>query len=667
MPKKSANTSKQASLFDIRLKNHEHDVLILKGPPDDAASALLSGKIVLSVNEPFAIKKLNLELYAMLRLSFTDSVITTKGSYPKNVRHERKIYDYHWDNSEINKYLNNMYENSGLSAGINGPGSALARTSSTTSSSSLAALGSQRLTNYTLVKGNYEIPFSAILPGSIPESVEGLPGASVVYHLVATIDRGKFHSPMVAKKHLRVVRTLTTDSVELSETVAVDNTWPKKVEYSLTVPSKAIAVGSGTPISMMLVPLLKGLRLGEIKIALVEYYSYIGYVPPVKNVERNITEKVIPRPSEDDSNFQLDKWELQTFLTVPPSLSKCCQDCDILTNIKVRHKIKFTIGLVNPDGHVSELRASLPVSLFISPFVTVRSGVDDEVSDGDTAIRSNSSSYTDFSGLVAPPIYEQHIYDRLWSDVSPIESPITSGSVTPREIPAPLTAVQDFNMSPIDSVQLNENLRLLSLQRQSQESGTSTPTPLATPTPERATFSLDEEGDYFAQRRPPLSSNNVLMSPGAFSPVHLSRTQSESVLNISQVPSYHEAIRQPDEEELSPAYEPPLPGSKINLDEANKTFEQTTRSSRPGSGTVSPVSPLPSNLPRPGAQRRSSSSGCSDFSAPDASSQSTVSVAMPSSRASDRTAVLGGSVPIRSSSSLSLHNVHFLNKKKDKR
>lgn len=698
MPKKPA---KLAALFDIRLKN-EHDVLVLKGAADDAASSLLSGKIVLSVTEPFSIKKLSLRLYCTLRLNWTETVATSKSSYPKPIRHERKIYEFNWDQSEITKYLNNMYEAAG--GAVHQPD--LARTGSTASLkslhlrskslsnltspsgsfTSLSALGSAKNLNYVLVKGNYEIPFSAILPGNMPESVEGLPGASVVYRIEATIDRGKFHSPMICKRHLRVVRTLTTDSVELSETVAVDNTWPKKVEYSLNVPLKAIAIGSGTPISLMLVPLLKGLKLGEIKISLSEYYSYMGYVPPVHNGERVIAEKVIPRRPDDSAEYDMDKWEVDTFIRVPPSLSLCTQDCDILTNIKVRHKIKFAIGLVNPDGHVSELRASLPVQLFISPFVSVRAGETQEELDDDVLFlpnslsslgnmadpSSNSSSYTSFSGLVAPPLYEQHIYDRLWSDVSPVESPVGSGTATPREVP--MSGVHELmNMSPIDSVQLNENLRLLSLQRQLESntpiaSGLGTPgfgtpgvgtpgvgTPGSATPGDRATFSLDEP-DYFT-RRPNLGSRSHttsfgLMSPGAQSPAaHLSRTQSETQLNaleLSKVPSYTQAVKKSgdeDSEALSPAYEPPLPGSNINLAQVNRNYEEYAVQ-RPKTPVLVSRGSSSMNLR---TLLRAGSGGTSP------AGSTNVSLTNLESLGSER-------LP-KSGSLLSLHNLHFMKKK----
>ena len=96
---------------------------------------------------------------------------------------------------------------------------------------------------------------------------------------------------------------------------------------------------------------------------------------PLKHVaqikkKRSLNEAADEGVDTDTGEFQ-DKWEVRALLNIPASLTKCSQDCRILSNIKVRHKIKFTISLLNPDGHISELRAALPVQLFISPFVPV--------------------------------------------------------------------------------------------------------------------------------------------------------------------------------------------------------------------------------------------------------------------------------------------------------
>lgn len=678
---KAKSSYKLTSLFDIRLKNLEHDVLVLKGPEDYAASTFMNGNILLSVSEPITVKKISLRLYGTIRLKYGD-INPIKGGVTKPSRFEKKIFEHQWDSNEIAKYMNNMYENAGginsnnyndgsklptmlamsktnslkgSTASLKNLGLSLRSKSSTSlshlhslpgSSSNLVALGSSSNLSskggHVLVLGNYEFPFSAILPGDMPESVEGLPGASVTYKLEATIDRGKFHNSMVTKRHIRVVRTLTTDAVELSETVAVDNTWPQKVEYSLSVPSKAIAIGSGVPISFMLVPLLKGLRLGEIKISLVELYSYVGYLPPPFTSERIVVERTMPKPHEDDPDYQIDRWEVTSFLRIPPSLSKCTQDCDIQSHIKVRHKLKFVIGLINPDGHTSELRASLPVQLFISPFVSIRAKPDDEYTDtasldqhpehnqddeevlfqtdphnvsgtdlshladqndgGDDDWNSNNQSYSSFTGLVAPPVYEQHVYDQLWSDVTPIDSPSPSGTATPRSIYNRPDVLQ-FSMSSIDAAKLTENLRQLSIQRQLQENlEGSRNSSAASVLRDRAVFNLngdDGDGDYFSKARPILNRTHTNLTPGGASnayipgtpgvmspPLHLSRVGSENdTVAMSKVPSYNEAMKSNVDDTLSPKYMPPQPGSGINIDEVNKRFEENASRS-PGQSSV---------------------------------------------------------------------------------
>lgn len=779
MLKKQHNTSKSTSLFQIRLKNLEHDVLVLKGSPHEAASALLSGNIALSVNEPLTIKKVTLRLYATLKLraDLTSASSAAAGTSRKLLNFSKKVYEYDWDSNEFNQYFDHMYENNASSTPLlskNNSSTSLKNLRSRSglnlaqlSSSSHNLLSSQSSsstnvprtavsggsTNHVLVQGNYEIPFSAILPGDMPESIEGLPGCSSVYRLEAIIDRGKFHSTLVTKKHLRVVRTLTTDAVELSETIAVDNTWPKKVEYSLSCPTRALAIGSGTPISMMLVPLLKGLTLGEIKIQLVEFYSFVGNTPPMHQAERVIASKKIPKPDPD--TFNMDKWEIETFLRIPASLSKCCQDVDLQQHVKVRHKLKFGIGLVNPDNHVSELRASLPVQLFISPFVTVSSKHDvdstvpnenneedilftsdsyDQLSGLDnransSAANSASNSHTSLTGLVAPPVYDQHIYDRLWSDVSPIETPLTSGTSTPRSRGGIYNGgdVGQFAMSPLDSNALSENLRQLSLQRQAQEAESQSQNSSRNG---RATFNLDDEeshqhsapsslsgNDYFSRTPGGIPRNRSFLQDHMVTPpVHLSRVNSDanvlSSSDLSRVPSYSQAMKSTvsGDDDVAPAYEPPSPNSHINLQEVNRNLLQNSSSSslRPSLPQRGPSmrksgSRSSSNNTSPSISRNVSATNISNLissrkssnnlvasggngsrptggtgnagSSSHSLSTSPVNIRVPSPNlSSEASSNLSGSasdrlaaVPLRTSSSLSLHNLHFLSKKKDKK
>lgn len=599
---------KSTSLFEIRLPNLEHGVVVLKGNADQAPAVLLLGRIVLAVLDPLSIRKLSLRVYATLRLDFEPERGITRP------RFERKLHEYVWDASETQEYLTRLLSSSSVLGfgSIGGSSLGASASSSARSSAIFGAASPNEKILQTLPPGNYEIPFSTLLPGTIPESVEGLPGAVVSYRIEATLDRGKFHSSLVATKRIRVVRTLTSDAIELSESIAVDNTWPQKVEYSLSIPTRAIAIGSGTSITCTLVPLLKGLTLGKIQVQLVEYWLYVGVLPPASTGERVVCEKNIPAGTE---TIESDTWQIDTFLNVPANLSQCTQDCDITQYLKVRHKLKFVLALVNPDGHTSELRALLPVILFISPYVDVDS--EDLIAVAPSLVEAVLPSL--LSGFTAPPVYERHIYDRLWSDVSPAESPIGSGSVTPR-VSDSVEDLNQFSMSPMDATYLSENLGRLSLERgattgevspvgasslanlslslppgfslsfASGLSPTLIPIASASSASEaRATFNLGgEQDEYFAPRRVPTPSNqlfsnsppaNLLYSGPLSPPAHLSRASSElDVTTLNKVPLYSQALKSDSlDEVLAPIYAPPKPGSHVNLAEVNRKFEEMSQ------------------------------------------------------------------------------------------
>lgn len=75
----------------------------------------------------------------------------------------------------------------------------------------------------TLAADNYEFPFDVVLPGSLPESIEGLTDSWVTYRFKAEIGR-KYAKDMVIRKPLRIIRTLDPSALELSH-VMVGESW----------------------------------------------------------------------------------------------------------------------------------------------------------------------------------------------------------------------------------------------------------------------------------------------------------------------------------------------------------------------------------------------------------------------------------------------------------
>lgn len=111
-------------------------------------------------------------------------------------------------------------------------------------------------------------------------------------------------------------------------------------------------------------------------------------------------------------------YQFTRYLELPKSLNQCLQDCNV-KGVKVRHKVKFNVQLHNPDGHISELRANLPVSFYISPSLPINddnSLVDQSPQAGRAAIANDLLN-------AAPPVYGQHTLDLLYSDVSGYRTP----------------------------------------------------------------------------------------------------------------------------------------------------------------------------------------------------------------------------------------------------
>ncbi|AAS52093.1 ADR172Cp [Eremothecium gossypii ATCC 10895] len=461
--------SRPLSLFDIRLNSCQDGVLVLKGSADEASSILLSGTIVLSILEPLHVKQLRLGLYGTLRMDFEVAHDTPKGTVMKPVGYDRNVYEHIWDNIDVNSPQANQ-EFPGMADRSRSSPSLPKQRGKLTASRSLMNIHTTSRSTRVLAEGNYEFPFSAVLPPTLTESVEGLPEASITYKLIARLERGKLNNDYICRKHIRVVRTMTPTSVELSETVAVANTWPGKLDYSLSIPSRAVAIGTNVPLDMILVPYVKGLKLGTVKASIVENLTFATPYGGSKAEERTVSKIKLSDPlghlsGEPDSHAE-DRWDLSMTIAVPPSLSKCCQDCTILNNIKVRHKVKLVISLVNPESHISELRATLPIQLFISPYVTV--GVKSSVKPSINTASENDEEDTLFANVKAseddldpvsqpPPDYASHIYDRLWSGIPIRDTPVISPALTPSVVAAPS---QSLNMED-----LQEGLEQLQMQQ----------------------------------------------------------------------------------------------------------------------------------------------------------------------------------------------------------
>lgn len=143
----------------------------------------------------------------------------------------------------------------------------------------------------------------------------------------------------------------------------MENVWPNKIEYSINTPTKAVIFGTNIQIDFRLIPLLKGLRIGQIVSQLVESHDLTlnpddpeSFRNTYKNTRTIATDE---HELDEENNLEIideaaEGYQFARYLTLPKTLTKCLQDTDT-RGIKIRHKLKFRIQLHNPDGHISEV------------------------------------------------------------------------------------------------------------------------------------------------------------------------------------------------------------------------------------------------------------------------------------------------------------------------
>ena len=307
----------------------------------------------------------------------------------------------------------------------------------------------------TLPAGNYEWPFEMILPGNTPESVEGLPESWVIYRMKAKIERGLLQQNAVVRRHVRVIRTLDPSSLELAHEMvgafcknsgssangmkSVDNVWVNKLDYCLSTPTKGVIFGTAVRINFKLIPLLKGLRIGKIKIMLNQsldvgiYYSARLFTRKKTNRAIVKDEWTLPEDTETEDIEGAEGYRFSRTLELPKSLRECIQTVDTI-GIKTRHSLMINIQMHNPDSHVSEvihlclgrflrntnslqLHATLPLMIFLSPSLPL--------DENNNMIHRASQTITAEALTSAPPMYGEHRFDQLYNDVDP------SGYMTP--------------------------------------------------------------------------------------------------------------------------------------------------------------------------------------------------------------------------------------------
>ena len=361
----------------------------------------------------------------------------------------------------------------------------------------------------------------------------------------------------------------------------MENVWPNKIEYSISTPTKAVIFGTSIRVDFKLIPLLKGLRIGQIVSQLIESHD-LTLNPEDPDSIRNTyksTRTILNDEHELDEDNGLEiidemaeGFQFSRHLELPKTLARCLQDTDT-RGIKIRHKLKFRVQLLNPDGHVSEvcrsmivevgagklipilsqLRATLPVSIFISPNLAI-----DENNNLVDQTPQTAQRAIDDLAQQAPPLYGEHQFDQLYSELDPSgyrtpgpgSGPGTPFGTLSRNLSAEnLASMNALTNTDISASALHTRLSILRANGHNHHS----------PTDQDHTESdsrrLGVPPDYFGpssapnshsptspelSRRPSDEVDHDYIHSGMATPYH---PQYAEVETLSRVPSYSTAVR----------------------------------------------------------------------------------------------------------------------------
>ena len=109
----------------------------------------------------------------------------------------------------------------------------------------------------------------------------------------------------------------------------------------------------------MLIPLLKGLKIGKITSELAESQD-ITVDQPYPSKQCHMSRVVaqdewqLPVDAETEDIEGQEGYKFTRLLQIPRSLRDCVQTLDV-TGIRIKHRLQFVVQLLNPDGHVSEV------------------------------------------------------------------------------------------------------------------------------------------------------------------------------------------------------------------------------------------------------------------------------------------------------------------------
>ncbi|SAL95124.1 hypothetical protein [Absidia glauca] len=385
----------------------ESDSIYLHGSSEESAGTQVRGCVQLSFKETTRVKSISLQFTGLLKMNWQEDF--AKATFPSPQRRQqcklkKTVFQHDWALLPIRNLPHTMKSNT-----------------------------------------VYRFPFDLALPGDMAESITSPAGGSLVYEFKATVVRPFATKNLTLHRPLQVVRQLPLDvfygSDGLSENnrmMTISKTYSDKVDYRIQLDNSVYQRGQPINIHFAFKPLIQGLRVEHVSCFLKEYITLASPMddnssnsvgdssqPTVQQL--NQQSRIVSLSRDDRFPCHGADWRHTETLIIPRS-ARAIHNDSTHPLIHIEHKLRLTICFVQDNGHLSELRVTMPIRLLETP--TTAPAPNGHLTMDDP---STSTTTTTTMGDDLLPRYEDAClitpYDpqlQFWS--SPSSSPMVSPS-----------------------------------------------------------------------------------------------------------------------------------------------------------------------------------------------------------------------------------------------
>ncbi|CAO3630394.1 unnamed protein product [Mucor hiemalis] len=232
---------------------------------------------------------------------------------------------------------------------------------------------------HVLVAGNHSFDFELVLPGSLPETTHVAKYYLVQYQLKAIAERPSFlQRNYITRREIHLSRQKLSISTDYLDPIMITNHWTDKLDYEITMPTKVYSHGDTIPITIKAMALAPNLHIRYVSCTFKEYMTCRaingwfngknkshGRIIHYSRVDQEGESGILPYYHGQNSGDSDALWSTTMNVHIPDSLMDI--QCDAHNDsVRVKHKLKFIMSIENEDGHISELRAVLPVIIAIT-------------------------------------------------------------------------------------------------------------------------------------------------------------------------------------------------------------------------------------------------------------------------------------------------------------